>query len=309
MAAPRRATQRAAPSTAPAAAGPGAAKASVAGVEEKLDVLTLVRLREQLKQQFMECSTVVDAGEESIPDQVMEEGLIEATVEELEREIEQAKISFQNKTLALHRVQIMDALRTKLRQNDDESKLILETIKRILMLSTAAMESQKQAREMEEKLNDIKRKRLSLKQAGEKKLLQIRTMKKKQKEELEGIEVGEMLKRIRRNLQKETEMTTLIQNIFQVVKPHTPLIKFPDRQSTPKPKIQETLQGRVPPLHGSAVPLSVGSKQPALENISPISRVQDVPDTSELVRTLPQKYRRKTMSDEEMEFIQPQQSS
>lgn len=57
---------------------------------------------------------------------------------------------------------------------------------------------------------------IALKQAGEKKLLQIHTMKKKQKEELESIEVGEMLKRIRRNLQKETEMTTLIQNIFQV---------------------------------------------------------------------------------------------
>ncbi|XP_006021491.1 centromere protein H [Alligator sinensis] len=165
----------------------------------------------------MECSTVVSAGEESTPDQVMEEGLIEATVEELEREMEQAKISFQNKTLALHRVQLMNALRTKLRKNDDDSKLILETIKRILMLSTAAIESQKQAREMEEKLNDIKRKRLSLKQAGEKKLLQIHTMKKKQKEELECIEVGEMLKRIRRNLQKETEMTTLIQNIFQSI--------------------------------------------------------------------------------------------
>ncbi|XP_006021503.1 28S ribosomal protein S36, mitochondrial [Alligator sinensis] len=90
----------------------------------------------------------------------------------------------------------------------------------------------------------------------------------------------------------------------KVVKPHTPLIKFPDRQSTPKLKIQESLQARVPPLHGSAIPLSVGSKQPVLENISPISRVQGVPDTSELVRTLPQKYRRKTMSDEEMEFIQ-----
>lgn len=68
--------------------------------------------------------------------------------------------------------------------------------------------------------------------------------------------------------------------------------------------VQESLQARVPPLHGSAVPLSVGSKQPVLENISPISRVQGMPDTSELVRTLPQKYRRKTMSDEEMEFIQ-----
>lgn len=41
-------------------------------------------------------------------------------------------------------------------------------------------------------------------------------MKKKQKEELENMEVSDMLKRIRGNLQQEVQMTTLIQNIFQV---------------------------------------------------------------------------------------------
>ncbi|XP_050186088.1 alpha-ketoglutarate dehydrogenase component 4 isoform X3 [Myiozetetes cayanensis] len=74
----------------------------------------------------------------------------------------------------------------------------------------------------------------------------------------------------------------------QVVKPHTPLIKFPDRKSGPRPKTQE----------------SVGGRSPAFQNISPVSRVQGTPDTSELARTLPQKYRRKQMSDEEIEYIQ-----
>lgn len=41
-------------------------------------------------------------------------------------------------------------------------------------------------------------------------------MKRKQKEDLENMEVGEMLKKVRKNLQKEIQMTTLIQNIFQV---------------------------------------------------------------------------------------------
>uniref|UniRef100_A0A8C8RW40 28S ribosomal protein S36, mitochondrial n=1 Tax=Pelusios castaneus TaxID=367368 RepID=A0A8C8RW40_9SAUR len=31
---------------------------------------------------------------------------------------------------------------------------------------------------------------------------------------------------------------------------------------------------------------------------------QGIPDTTELVKTLPQKYRRKLISDEEMEYIQ-----
>uniref|UniRef100_A0A8C3HAJ9 Cyclin-dependent kinase 7 n=1 Tax=Chrysemys picta bellii TaxID=8478 RepID=A0A8C3HAJ9_CHRPI len=92
--------------------------------------------------------------------------------------------------------------------------------------------------------------------------------------------------------------------VVQVVKPHTPLIKFPDRKNSPKPKMQESLQARVPPLHASAAQMSVGDRPPALQNISSISRVQGTPDTTELVKTLPQKYRRKLMSDEEMEYIQ-----
>ncbi|KAG6940981.1 centromere protein H [Chelydra serpentina] len=200
-----------------AAGGSGAASGLGAAAGEKLDLVILLRLREQIKQQLMEYNTTVHAGEESIPDQAIEEKLIEAATEDLEREMEQVKVSFQNKTLVLQRIQLLDALRTKLRHNDGDSKLILETIKHIIMLSTAILESQQQARELEEKLNEIKKRRFALKQAGEHKLLQIHTLKKKQKEELEGMEVGEMLKRICGNLQKETQMTMLIQNIFQSI--------------------------------------------------------------------------------------------
>ncbi|PKU45474.1 28s ribosomal protein mitochondrial [Limosa lapponica baueri] len=89
----------------------------------------------------------------------------------------------------------------------------------------------------------------------------------------------------------------------RVVKPHTPLIKFPDRKSSPRPKIQESLQASVPPLHASKALESAGGRSPAFQNTLPVSRVQGTPDTSELARTLPQKYRRKAMSDEEIEFI------
>ncbi|NXK88171.1 RT36 protein, partial [Formicarius rufipectus] len=87
--------------------------------------------------------------------------------------------------------------------------------------------------------------------------------------------------------------------------PHTPLIKFPDRKSGPRPKLQESLQASVPSLHASKAQESVGDgRSPVLQNTSPVSRVPGTPDTSELVRTFPQKYRRKHMSDEEIEYIQ-----
>ncbi|KAH0627985.1 hypothetical protein JD844_008624 [Phrynosoma platyrhinos] len=92
--------------------------------------------------------------------------------------------------------------------------------------------------------------------------------------------------------------------VVQVVKPHTPLIKFPDRKSTPRPKLQEPLQSRVPPLHASSTEISAGGQPPSHQHISFSGRTQGTPDTLELVRTLPQKYRRKPLSVEEMEYIQ-----
>ncbi|XP_048359173.1 alpha-ketoglutarate dehydrogenase component 4 [Sphaerodactylus townsendi] len=92
--------------------------------------------------------------------------------------------------------------------------------------------------------------------------------------------------------------------VAQVVKPHTPLIKFPDRKNIPKLKMQESVEPRVPPLHPSTSQQSIGSGPPSYQNISSISRAQGTPDTSELLRTFPTKYRRKTMSVEEMEYIQ-----
>ncbi|NXU48086.1 RT36 protein, partial [Turnix velox] len=85
--------------------------------------------------------------------------------------------------------------------------------------------------------------------------------------------------------------------------PHTPLIKFPDRRSSPRPKMQKSLQASVPSLHAGAKE-SVGGRSLSFQTTSPVSRVQGTPDTSELARTLPQKYRRKLMSEEEIEFIQ-----
>ncbi|KFZ52482.1 hypothetical protein N338_07669, partial [Podiceps cristatus] len=68
--------------------------------------------------------------------------------------------------------------------------------------------------------------------------------------------------------------------------------------------VQESLQASVPSLNASKAQESVGGRSPTFQNISPFSRVQGTPDTSELARTLPPKYRRRLVTDEEIEFIQ-----
>ncbi|XP_063137571.1 alpha-ketoglutarate dehydrogenase component 4 isoform X1 [Rattus norvegicus] len=84
-----------------------------------------------------------------------------------------------------------------------------------------------------------------------------------------------------------------------VVKPHAPLIKFPNRRDKPKLSASDTLRSAALPSHSSVI------SQHSKGNLSPnLLMHQGPPDTAELIKSLPQKYRRKPMSQEEMEFIQ-----
>ncbi|KAB0369623.1 hypothetical protein FD755_018616 [Muntiacus reevesi] len=54
-----------------------------------------------------------------------------------------------------------------------------------------------------------------LKQASERKLLEIQTEKNKQKEDLDSMENSDKIKTIQQNLETEIQITTVIQNVFQ----------------------------------------------------------------------------------------------
>ncbi|NXO98962.1 CENPH protein, partial [Certhia brachydactyla] len=138
------------------------------------------------------------------------------TTQDLQRDIEEAKVSFQNKTLALKRIQIMDALRNKLRTGDEDSRLILETMKQIVLLSRTVIAYKQQAYQKEQQLIEIKRKRLSLKNDGVQKLQQIQTMIKKQKEKQARLNASDTEKMLAQ-LEKERQKTTVIQNVFQSI--------------------------------------------------------------------------------------------
>ncbi|NWH87624.1 CENPH protein, partial [Aegithalos caudatus] len=132
----------------------------------------------------------------------------------LERKIEEEKVSFQNKTLALQRMQIMDALRKKLEENDKDSRLILETMKEIGLLSRTIIKYQQQTYQKEEQVTDMKRKRLSLKADIRQKVQQIVIIREREKEKQASVDATEA--EIARNkLEQERKLTTVIQQVFQ----------------------------------------------------------------------------------------------
>ncbi|NWZ95775.1 CENPH protein, partial [Nesospiza acunhae] len=92
--------------------------------------------------------------------------------------------------------------------------LILETMKHIVLLSRTIIDCQQRVHQKEQQLIDIKKERLSLKKYGGEKLQQIHNMMKRQKEKQAYVNVAETEK-MRNKLEKERQMTSIIQNVFQ----------------------------------------------------------------------------------------------
>ncbi|XP_069794773.1 alpha-ketoglutarate dehydrogenase component 4 isoform X4 [Narcine bancroftii] len=90
---------------------------------------------------------------------------------------------------------------------------------------------------------------------------------------------------------------------IRTVKAHQRLIKFPDRKAFPQPDVHEALK---------SMSVSIQEQQPAsissISSATPVSQISGTRDTIEIVRALPQKYRRPPVSEEEMGYIQTAQS-
>ncbi|XP_020854133.1 centromere protein H [Phascolarctos cinereus] len=177
-------------------------------------VRQLLRLKDQIKQQLLEYKAEVEASKES-PTEELAEGDLLQRIEDLERKMEEVKIELEMKTLALRRVQVAHALQKKLEKKDSESESILAILKNILTLNSSILKAQQQTRDLEEKMLEVKKKRLMFKKAGEEKLLEIQAENKKKKDELNLLKNSAMLTKMKKSLQKEIDSTTIIQNVFQ----------------------------------------------------------------------------------------------
>ncbi|OCU02444.1 centromere protein H isoform X2 [Xenopus laevis] len=176
-------------------------------------LLRLLRLREQVKHQSLEVQTVAEASEEVSSEALSSEKLTEIA-KELLKDIEDLKVSYQNKTMVLQRMQFVNALLNKIQDNNNESRLIQEKFTHISTLSSAVINSQQETRELEDRLYDIRKKRLVLKELGSAKMLEIQTLKSNWKANREETQ-NEKIKRLNKILKDEIDSTTVLQNVFQ----------------------------------------------------------------------------------------------
>lgn len=93
---------------------------------------------------------------------------------------------------------------------------------------------------------------------------------------------------------------------IQVVRPHAPLIKFPNRLGIPKPNAQEALKILAVnlPEHNAPSPASAAAPPPLSRPHVPLTPIPGTPDTLASIQLLPARYRRRPLTADEMDFIQ-----
>ncbi|XP_068422677.1 alpha-ketoglutarate dehydrogenase component 4 [Clinocottus analis] len=97
-----------------------------------------------------------------------------------------------------------------------------------------------------------------------------------------------------------SKMAAPAARVIQAIRPHAPLIKFPQRQDVPRPNVQETLKL----LAVSSPPHSAPTPAPSPRPHVPLTLISGTPDSLASIQLLPARYRRRPMAAEEMDYIQ-----
>ncbi|XP_047656107.1 28S ribosomal protein S36, mitochondrial isoform X2 [Tachysurus fulvidraco] len=92
--------------------------------------------------------------------------------------------------------------------------------------------------------------------------------------------------------------------VVQVVRPHAPLIKFPNRHDLPKPNVHEALKLIITNTPHTPAPAAVPSATSPPKPAGQVSRLAGTPDNISVVKVFPQRYRRRVLTLEEMDYIQ-----
>ncbi|XP_046904299.1 28S ribosomal protein S36, mitochondrial isoform X2 [Hypomesus transpacificus] len=105
---------------------------------------------------------------------------------------------------------------------------------------------------------------------------------------------------------KVSSKMAAVGRVVQTVRPHAPLIKFPNRNGIPKPNVPEALKTLVasPPQSSASPSVPAAAPPPLSRPLGPITRLPGTPDSLATVQELPQRYRRRQLTLEEMNYIQ-----
>ncbi|KAF5905528.1 centromere protein H-like, partial [Clarias magur] len=137
----------------------------------------------------------------------------EADLSKYEKEIEQARTSYFNKTLALNRMQIWNVIIEKLIQDDAEAVSLKALVDENADLSEKSMKIIKETRELQDQITEVQKERLELKDLIKTKMQEINELK--QMKENQGEAQKRAVERAEEILQKYKKIATISQNVLR----------------------------------------------------------------------------------------------
>ncbi|XP_042585543.1 centromere protein H-like isoform X2 [Cyprinus carpio] len=146
----------------------------------------------------------------------------DADLSKYESKIEQARLSYFNKTLVLNscvlclflcRMQIWNVITGKMIQNDADAEVLKDLTHQNTKLCEKTMKILKETRELQDQITDIQKERLDLKGQIKKKMQEINELK--QVKENQGEVQQRAKERAEAVLQKYQKVTTILQNVLR----------------------------------------------------------------------------------------------
>ncbi|XP_072537609.1 centromere protein H [Salminus brasiliensis] len=137
----------------------------------------------------------------------------EAERSKCENAIEQARLSHFNKTLALNRMQIWNAVIEKLLQNDADDLSLKAMVDENADLCEKTMKLVKETRELQDQITDVQKERLEIKGLIKKKMQEITELKTMG--ENQGQAQKQAVERAEAILQKYRKIATISQNVLR----------------------------------------------------------------------------------------------
>ncbi|XP_069043298.1 centromere protein H [Lepisosteus oculatus] len=179
--------------------------------KEEETLTHLLRIKEQVANQCFEMEVRTNAESENIDDSIPDKS---SDICKIQEDLENAKFSYCNKVLALHNMQVTQAILENIKRKGKEAELMMATINHTLSLCSRIEKMKQESRETEEQLLEIQKKRLELKKLNNGKMKEIQELKMMCDHPERG-KYSEILKQGQKNLDKYLQMVAVVKNVFQ----------------------------------------------------------------------------------------------
>ncbi|KAL7828813.1 hypothetical protein SRHO_G00324470 [Serrasalmus rhombeus] len=179
-------------------------------VSEGVTPVHLLRMKDIMANQCFDMNIKVNMGKLQRPCDTFN---AEADLSKFENTIEQARLSHFNKTLALNRMQVWNAVIENLIQNDTGDVSLKAMVNENADLCEKTLKLTKETRELQDQITDIQKKRLEMKGLIKKKMQAINELK--QMRENQGQVQKQAVERAEAILQKYQKIATISQNVLR----------------------------------------------------------------------------------------------